>query len=120
LDTKSHTTRPNFVWDDEIHGNAQDFWILVEDCDGEEILFHDRFLLGSRDGLDLSLNIESRELGHQVAHNTSSLGHAQKWILVEDCDGEEILFHDRFLLRGEFAKSEMNEHLVGFRHPRQS
>lgn len=39
------TVTPNFVWDDEIHGNAQDFWILVEDCDGEEVLFHDRFLL---------------------------------------------------------------------------
>ncbi|CAG7954089.1 unnamed protein product [Penicillium nalgiovense] len=58
------TISPNFVWDDEIHGNAQDFWILVEDC-----------------------------------------------------DGEEILFHDRFLLRGEFAKSEMNEHLVEFTVP---
>ncbi|KAJ6172280.1 Helicase C-terminal [Penicillium chermesinum] len=39
------TITPNFVWDDELHGNAQDFWILAEDCDGEEILFHDRFLL---------------------------------------------------------------------------
>jgi pre-mRNA-splicing helicase BRR2 len=39
------TITPNFVWDDAVHGNAQDFWILVEDCDGEEILFHDRFLL---------------------------------------------------------------------------
>ncbi|KAJ5310446.1 Ureidoglycolate hydrolase [Penicillium atrosanguineum] len=55
------TITPNFVWDDAIHGNAQDFWILVEDC-----------------------------------------------------DGEEILFHDRFLLRREFAQAEMNEHLVEF------
>ncbi|KAJ5157620.1 uncharacterized protein N7482_008720 [Penicillium canariense] len=39
------TITPNFVWDDAVHGTAQDFWILVEDCDGEEILFHDRFLL---------------------------------------------------------------------------
>lgn len=39
------TITPNFVWDDNVHGTAQDFWILVEDCDGEEILFHDRFLL---------------------------------------------------------------------------
>lgn len=36
---------PNFVWDDEVHGPAQDFWILVEDCDGEEVLFHDQFML---------------------------------------------------------------------------
>lgn len=39
------TITPNFVWDDAVHGIAQDFWILVEDCDGEEILHHDRFLL---------------------------------------------------------------------------
>lgn len=36
---------PNFVWDDEVHGPAQDFWIMVEDCDGEEVLFHDQFML---------------------------------------------------------------------------
>ncbi|KAJ5085699.1 hypothetical protein N7532_010470 [Penicillium argentinense] len=58
------TITPNFIWDDSVHGAAQDFWILVEDC-----------------------------------------------------DGEEILYHDRFLLRGEFAKSEMNEHLVEFTVP---
>ncbi|CAI7657836.1 unnamed protein product [Penicillium manginii] len=58
------TITPNFVWDDAVHGNAQDFWILVEDC-----------------------------------------------------DGEEILHHDRFLLRADFAKSEMNEHLVEFTVP---
>ncbi|KAJ6106764.1 hypothetical protein N7512_010281 [Penicillium capsulatum] len=58
------TIAPNFVWDDAVHGIAQDFWILVEDC-----------------------------------------------------DGEEILFHDRFLLRREFAQAEMNEHLVEFTVP---
>jgi pre-mRNA-splicing helicase BRR2 len=36
---------PNFEWDDALHGAAESFWILVEDCDGEEILFHDQFLL---------------------------------------------------------------------------
>ena len=36
---------PNFTWDDSLHGNAESFWIIVEDCDGEEILFHDQFLL---------------------------------------------------------------------------
>jgi pre-mRNA-splicing helicase BRR2 len=39
------TITPNFEWDPEIHGNAEGFWIIVEDCDGEEILFHDQFLL---------------------------------------------------------------------------
>ncbi|KAK5628101.1 hypothetical protein RRF57_003816 [Xylaria bambusicola] len=36
---------PNFVWDDEFHGTAESFWIMVEDCDGEDILFQDQFLL---------------------------------------------------------------------------
>lgn len=39
------------------------------------------------------------------------------WILVEDCDGEDILFHDQFLLRKEYATAEMNEHLVEFTVP---
>ncbi|KAF2674669.1 Sec63-domain-containing protein [Microthyrium microscopicum] len=39
------TITPNFEWDVEIHGTAESFWILVEDCDGEDILFHDQFLL---------------------------------------------------------------------------
>lgn len=36
---------PNFQWSDFLHGAAEVFWILVEDCDGEEILFHDQFVL---------------------------------------------------------------------------
>ncbi|KAB8077842.1 Sec63 Brl domain-containing protein [Aspergillus leporis] len=39
------TITPNFVWDETLHGTAQDFWIVVEDCDGEEILYHDQFML---------------------------------------------------------------------------
>lgn len=39
------TITPNFNWDDALHGNAESFWILVEDCDGEDILFYDQFVL---------------------------------------------------------------------------
>ena len=39
------TITPNFEWDDEVHGTAESFWIIVEDCDGEDILFHDQFIL---------------------------------------------------------------------------
>ena len=39
------TITPNFEWDDSVHGLAESFWILVEDCDGEDVLFHDQFLL---------------------------------------------------------------------------
>ncbi|KHN94498.1 Sec63 domain protein [Metarhizium album ARSEF 1941] len=36
---------PNFEWDDSLHGAAESFWVIVEDCDGEDILFQDTFLL---------------------------------------------------------------------------
>ncbi|KAK2782924.1 DEIH-box ATPase [Emmonsiellopsis sp. PD_33] len=39
------TITPNFTWDDGLHGVAESFWIVVEDCDGEDILFHDQFIL---------------------------------------------------------------------------
>jgi pre-mRNA-splicing helicase BRR2 len=39
------TIRPNFEWDDQIHGASEAFWIIVEDCDGEQVLFHDQFVL---------------------------------------------------------------------------
>ncbi|KAI9745256.1 MAG: DEIH-box ATPase [Claussenomyces sp. TS43310] len=39
------TITPNFEWDTEVHGLAESFWIIAEDCDGEEILFHDQFIL---------------------------------------------------------------------------
>ena len=32
---------PDFRWDEKIHGGAETFLILVEDVDGEIILFHD-------------------------------------------------------------------------------
>lgn len=39
------TISPKFEWDDDLHGIAESFWIIVEDCDGEDILFHDQFIL---------------------------------------------------------------------------
>lgn len=39
------TITPEFIWEDSYHGTAEQFWILVEDCDGEQILFHDQFIL---------------------------------------------------------------------------
>ncbi|KAL2018870.1 hypothetical protein VTK56DRAFT_295 [Thermocarpiscus australiensis] len=39
------TITPNFEWDIDVHGLAESFWIIVEDCDGEDILFHDMFIL---------------------------------------------------------------------------
>ncbi|KAG6370880.1 putative RNA helicase [Boletus reticuloceps] len=39
---------PDFRWDEKIHGGAETFFILVEDVDGEIILFHDTFVLRQR------------------------------------------------------------------------
>ncbi|KAI7854305.1 Sec63 Brl domain-containing protein [Circinella umbellata] len=42
------TITPDFQWDDKIHGVAEAFWIMVEDVDGEHILYHDYFVLKQR------------------------------------------------------------------------
>lgn len=42
------TITPDFEWDERQHGAVESFWILVEDVDGEIILFHDQFLLRQR------------------------------------------------------------------------
>ena len=42
------TIMPDFQWDDKIHGNAEAFWIFVEDVDGEAILHHEYFLLKAK------------------------------------------------------------------------
>lgn len=42
------TIIPDFQWDEKIHGAAESFWIVVEDVDGEIILFHDTFVLRQR------------------------------------------------------------------------
>jgi pre-mRNA-splicing helicase BRR2 len=42
------TITPDFQWDEKVHSTAEAFWILVEDVDGEIILFHDQFLLRQR------------------------------------------------------------------------
>ena len=39
------TITPDFQWDFDIHGASQAFWIIVEDVDGEQILYHDQFIL---------------------------------------------------------------------------
>lgn len=39
------TIIPMFEWNEQLHGAAELFWILIEDCDGEDILFHDQFVL---------------------------------------------------------------------------
>ncbi|GAA5995998.1 hypothetical protein JCM5350_007013 [Sporobolomyces pararoseus] len=42
------TITPDFQWEEKVHGAAESFWILVEDVDGEIILFHDQFILRQR------------------------------------------------------------------------
>ncbi|EJD54668.1 Sec63-domain-containing protein [Auricularia subglabra TFB-10046 SS5] len=42
------TITPDFRWDEKIHPSAETFWIIVEDVDGEIILFHDQFILRQR------------------------------------------------------------------------
>jgi pre-mRNA-splicing helicase BRR2 len=46
------TITPDFQWDRDIHGTSQAFWIIVEDVDGERILYHDSFVLRERFATD--------------------------------------------------------------------
>ncbi|KAL5072609.1 hypothetical protein RYX36_011593 [Vicia faba] len=39
------TITPDFSWDDRIHGYVEQFWVIVEDSDGECILHHEYFML---------------------------------------------------------------------------
>ena len=39
------TVTPAFAWDEKIHGHSEPFWIIVEDCDGETILYSEYFTL---------------------------------------------------------------------------
>ena len=45
LDLKAHEA---FVWDQRYHGTAEPFWIYVEDCDSEQILHYEQFILQQR------------------------------------------------------------------------
>ncbi|ORX98893.1 Sec63-domain-containing protein [Basidiobolus meristosporus CBS 931.73] len=42
------TITPDFQWDEKVHGNAESFWVIVEDGDSEMVLYHDVFLLKQR------------------------------------------------------------------------
>jgi pre-mRNA-splicing helicase BRR2 len=42
------TLTPDFKWDEKVHGSTETFWVVVEDVDGEMILFHEQFLLRER------------------------------------------------------------------------
>lgn len=39
------TVVPDFHWDEKIHGKSEPFWIVVEECDNEMILYVEQFVL---------------------------------------------------------------------------
>lgn len=39
------TITPDFAWDEKVHGVVEPFWLIVEDADGEVVLFHQYWLL---------------------------------------------------------------------------
>lgn len=42
------TLEPEFVWDNRIHGNAEFFWIWVEDSDDSKILHYEKLILSKQ------------------------------------------------------------------------
>jgi len=68
------TIRPDFVWDQNLHGASEAFWILVEDCDGEQILYHDTFIL-RKDYADGDMNEHLIELTVPIDEPAAELLH---------------------------------------------
>ena len=46
------TLTPDFIFDAALHGGVEEFWILVEDCDGEALVHVENFLLKARYGAE--------------------------------------------------------------------
>eukprot|EP00656_Telonema_subtile_P033410 TRINITY_DN3701_c0_g1_i2.p1 TRINITY_DN3701_c0_g1~~TRINITY_DN3701_c0_g1_i2.p1 ORF type:complete len:1741 (-),score=696.10 TRINITY_DN3701_c0_g1_i2:270-5492(-) len=42
------TITPDFQWNKKVHGDAETFWVFIEDADGEKILHYEYFLLKQR------------------------------------------------------------------------
>ncbi|CCD23111.1 RNA helicase NDAI_0B00770 [Naumovozyma dairenensis CBS 421] len=42
------TLKPDFIWDGRIHGDAQFFWVMVEESDKSQILHFEKFILNRR------------------------------------------------------------------------
>lgn len=42
LELKTHK---DFIWDSKFHGTAEPFWVFVHDCDCEQIIHSDLFML---------------------------------------------------------------------------
>lgn len=42
------TLTPDFRWSPKVHGNAEAFWLLVEDVDGETLLHYEYFVLKAK------------------------------------------------------------------------
>lgn len=45
----------NFEWDVDVYGLFESFWIMVEDCDGEDIFFYDQFIF-CKDYVEFDVN----------------------------------------------------------------
>lgn len=52
------TITPDFQWDEKIHQQSEPFWIIVEDCDGETLLYSEYFTLKKKHIEDKSFVFE--------------------------------------------------------------
>lgn len=42
------TIKTDFQWEEKIHGKSEPFWILVTDCNGEDILYSEYINIKSK------------------------------------------------------------------------
>ncbi|KAJ1655811.1 Pre-mRNA-splicing helicase BRR2 [Dispira simplex] len=77
------TLTPDFLWDERVHGTAETFWIMVEDMDGEAILYYEQFLLKQRYAQDEHVTTFTVPLGDPLPPNYFVTVLSDRWLYSE-------------------------------------
>lgn len=116
--------RRSFPWERMWDLNPQEIGDLIRDpSKGKEVYRHIHMFPTLRlsahvqpvtpGTLQVELTI-TPDFNWSEKHHQNALGF---WIIVEDCDGDHILYNEYFLLKKKFSNVEDNDHLVEFTVP---
>ena len=73
------TITPDFKWEDKLHGAVEPFWLMVEDQDGENILYHQYWVLKKSYAEEVRSGGGGRGQGMRRTRGISC--HHQYWVL---------------------------------------
>ncbi|KAJ1973126.1 Pre-mRNA splicing, partial [Dimargaris verticillata] len=94
------TLTPDFLWDERVHGQAELFWILVEDVDGEEVLYHEQFILKQRYAQDEHVTMFTVPLTDPMPPNYFVTVLSDRWLYSETklpVSFRHLLLPDKYL-----------------------